>query len=192
MITNTIKTLLLSCLLIAASLAHAGDWFAVAADDELNWGVKRHANSKATAIKGALGVCKEVATAPCKIVVAESLAGFLILASSPSYLHYALNEDEDEARRIALGKCAKKTPVSQTCKVVLSEYNGTSPKANKVASTVQPSGNCRPRTATVRCQSRCTNGDCVVTYENGCKLRMQVGSHYNVLENRWEYDSPNC
>jgi hypothetical protein len=192
MITHFIRTLLLSGLLLAASLAHSGNWYAVTIDDDLNWGAKRHANSKATAIKEAMGTCKEVATKPCKILGVKSGTGFLIIAASPSHLRYALNEDEDEARRVALEGCAKETPVSQTCKIVLSEYNGVPPKTDKVASNVQPSGNCRPRTATIRCQSNCINGDCTVTYENGCKMRVQVDPHYNSLENRWEYDSPNC
>lgn len=53
-------------------------------------------------------------------------------------------------------------------------------------------GDCRPRTNTLRCQSSCTNGDCVVSYENGCKMRVQVQPRYDGFQNRWVYPSPSC
>lgn len=51
---------------------------------------------------------------------------------------------------------------------------------------------CRPRTSSLRCQSNCVNGNCVVTYENGCKINIQVNSKYNAFTNQWEYPSPGC
>lgn len=53
-------------------------------------------------------------------------------------------------------------------------------------------GDCRPRTSTLRCQSSCTNGDCIVTYENGCKIRVQVNPTYDSLQNQWVYPPPSC
>lgn len=54
------------------------------------------------------------------------------------------------------------------------------------------SGDCRPRTATLRCQSSCTNGDCTVVYENGCKMRVQVSPRFDGIQNQWVYPSPSC
>lgn len=53
-------------------------------------------------------------------------------------------------------------------------------------------GNCRPRTTTLRCQSACTNGDCIITYENGCKMRVQVSPEFDSFQNRWVYPQPPC
>lgn len=57
---------------------------------------------------------------------------------------------------------------------------------------VSSNGNCRPKTNTIRCQSSCTNGDCIVTYENGCKIRVQVNPKFDSFQNRWTYPSPSC
>lgn len=55
-----------------------------------------------------------------------------------------------------------------------------------------PNSSCRPNTPSIRCQSNCVNGNCVVTYENGCKLRVQVAPKFNPFNNQWEYPSPSC
>ena len=64
----------------------------------------------------------------------------------------------------------------------------TAPKTPEVSST----GDCRPTGTAIRCQSRCINGDCIVTYENGCKIRVQVRPSFNSFNNQWEYPSPSC
>ncbi len=64
--------------------------------------------------------------------------------------------------------------------------------AKKTAATTPASANCRPRTASVRCTSSCNNGNCVVTYENGCKLRVQVSPTLDPFSNQWTYPSPSC
>lgn len=51
---------------------------------------------------------------------------------------------------------------------------------------------CRPTTPTIRCTSNCVNGDCVVKYENGCKMRIQVQSRYDSFSRRWTYPAPSC
>lgn len=56
----------------------------------------------------------------------------------------------------------------------------------------QDSGDCRPRTQTLRCSSQCTNGNCIVTYENGCKIPVRVNPKFNPFNNNWEYPSPSC
>lgn len=54
------------------------------------------------------------------------------------------------------------------------------------------SGDCRPRTTTIRCRSSCSNGDCIVTYENGCKIRVQVSPEFDSFQNKWIYPAPAC
>lgn len=61
--------------------------------------------------------------------------------------------------------------------------------ARKPAAKVAGS-DCRPRTSYLRCQSSCTNGDCIVSYENGCKMRVQVSPQFNGAQ--WIYPSPSC
>ena len=51
---------------------------------------------------------------------------------------------------------------------------------------------CRPNTPTIRCSSQCTNGNCVITYENGCKMRVQVQPKFDPFNNQWTYPAPSC
>ena len=53
-------------------------------------------------------------------------------------------------------------------------------------------GDCRPRTSNLVCQSTCSNGDCLVTYQNGCKMRVQVNPKFDPLTNNWTYPAPSC
>ena len=53
-------------------------------------------------------------------------------------------------------------------------------------------GDCRPRTSNLVCYSTCSNGDCLVSYENGCKMRVQVNPKFDPLTNNWTYPAPSC
>jgi TPR repeat protein len=69
------------------------------------------------------------------------------------------------------------------------------PLAANSPSTAAPpkkTGNCRPTGPSIRCQSRCTNSDCIVTYENGCEVRVQVQPKFNPFNSQWEYPAPGC
>ena len=39
---------------------------------------------------------------------------------------------------------------------------------------------------------RNVNGNCVVTYTNGCRMRVQVNPSFNAFNNQREYPSPSC
>jgi hypothetical protein len=65
-------------------------------------------------------------------------------------------------------------------------------KAKKVKSNTVSGGNCRPNSTHLTCTSSCTNGNCIVTYPNGCKIRIQVQSKYNPFTNQWEFPAPPC
>jgi hypothetical protein len=54
------------------------------------------------------------------------------------------------------------------------------------------SQSCRPNKSNISCRFQCTNGSCIVTYENGCKMSVQVQPRYNPFTNQWEYPSPAC
>jgi hypothetical protein len=51
---------------------------------------------------------------------------------------------------------------------------------------------CIPTTQVRRCTSQCVNGNCAVTYSNGCKVRVQVSPNFNPFNNQWEYPAPSC
>lgn len=51
---------------------------------------------------------------------------------------------------------------------------------------------CPPRTANRTCRSRCTNGDCLVVYPNGCEVRVRVQPKFDPFSGNWTYPSPSC
>lgn len=53
-----------------------------------------------------------------------------------------------------------------------------------------PAPSCRPKTSTIRCSSKCLNGDCIISYENGCKMRVQVLPQFNGVS--WVHPPPSC
>lgn len=67
-----------------------------------------------------------------------------------------------------------------------------SPKKLATAPSSNSDSNCRPRGNTLRCSSQCYNGNCTVTYENGCKIRVQVQPKFNPFNNQWDYPAPGC
>jgi hypothetical protein len=54
------------------------------------------------------------------------------------------------------------------------------------------SGECRPTGPIIRCNWKCNNGDCILTYENGCKVRVQVQPNFDSFSNSWVYPDPSC
>lgn len=51
---------------------------------------------------------------------------------------------------------------------------------------------CIPDTTVRQCRSSCTNGNCLVEYTNGCKVRVQVAPQFDPFTNQWTYPSPPC
>jgi len=64
--------------------------------------------------------------------------------------------------------------------------------SKKTVAVAPAPASCRPRTSSIRCTSSCSNGNCLVTYENGCKMRVQVSPSLDPFTNQWTYPSPSC
>ena len=135
---------------------------------------------------------------PCKILSEITAAGYFAFAKSPdgksSHLHDGAAVLAD-ARSTALARCQENAGVE--CSIVAEgsiagrvKFHDDAPQA--ADSPVAKSANCRPRTNQLRCSSQCTNGSCTVTYENGCKMHVEVQPVYDGLSNQWNYPSPSC
>lgn len=159
-------------------------------------GYARSALSLADARKRAIASC---GNAQCKVTLEVTKPGFYSLAESESdkngngnyYIAYEY-DNSDEADRDAIQGC--NNVAGRKCKVLWSgaiagNYNrSAAPSPLTVASDID----CRPTTPTVRCSSQCNNGNCVVTYENGCKINVQVQPRFDGLSNQWTYPAPGC
>ena len=163
-----------------------------------NIGFGRSAVSLAEAKQKALASC---GNKKCKVVFETIKPGFYSLSKSEIdedgggnfYLAYQYT-DSDKADQDANKGCENLTGL--TCASV---WSGAIAGVYSVASTPAPrplrvatEKNCRPNTPTVRCSSQCTNGSCVVTYENGCKVRVQVQPRFDPFNNQWTYPAPSC
>lgn len=138
----------------------------------------------------------------CKVVDVISKPGFITLSRSEydaegsAIFHVAYAFDNsDEADKKALAQCTERS--GRNCKIILStSIAGTLGKESSASPRPAPpaisSQNCRPNTPTVRCQSQCVNGDCVISYENGCKMHVRVSPRYDSFQNTWTYPSPSC
>lgn len=148
--------------------------------------------------KNALQAC---GNKKCKVVFELTEPGFYSLSKPEAdkqgnqnlYLAHE-GDDSDEQDKAANKGCEKLT--GQKCRIV---WSGAIAGTYKIASALTPSrstpasdGNCRPNTPTLRCASTCSNGNCIVTYENGCKMRVQVRPNFDSFTNQWVYPSPSC
>jgi len=138
----------------------------------------------------------------CKVVEIMSEPGFISVAkfeddkeeNTVVYVAYGFR-DADEADKVAQAKCKDRS--GQDCKLILSSsiagtLSNESSASAKPVTPVVTNQNCRPNTPTIRCQSNCVNGDCIVSYENGCKMRVRVSPRYDGFQNTWVYPSPSC
>ncbi len=152
--------------------------------------VTSEAEARATAIKS----CAE---ASCKVVDVWSKPGFYSLAKPKTgdgsfyFIFGGNNSDQVDKEATSACEANNGTP----CGVVWSSAIGgklDTPVAQARPEPAPSTGDCRPRTQALRCSSRCYNGSCTVTYENGCKIHVDVNAVFDSFNNQWNYPAPSC
>jgi len=161
------------------------------------WRANNYASQKEADI-AALEGCRSEArkngiaslAAKCKIASRAKGPGYGAIVCGDDGCHWTTGYESSEAAIDAAYKgCERHYKNCQETDISYWEdFSGFNRKQPEKLS----SGNCRPRTATLRCQSSCVNGDCIVTYENGCKMRVQVSPRFDGFQNQWVYPSPSC
>jgi hypothetical protein len=148
--------------------------------------------------KSALAACGDP---DCRIVEVITSPGFVAYARTKNgesdahfYVTYAFSSS-DEADKRAVAGCEKNA--GEPCQLSWSGAIGgrmetAAPAARPVAPEPVAQGSCRPRSGSIRCSSQCVNGNCVITYENGCRLRVQVSPTFDAFSNSWKYPAPSC
>lgn len=148
----------------------------------------------------ALSQCR-ANSSDCKIIQLSKEPGFLSVASpsntaSRHGFYYAYGEmDLRDAKLHALRACEEAT--SEQCKTVLvAAIQGENLIFSKAANTDSKNQitetSCRPQSTSITCTSQCVNGDCVITYENGCKKRIRVSPTFDPTTNSWRHPAPQC
>ena len=172
------------------------DWLALAIDDGGtsgswdSWGIAVQQSSKKRAESLAMKQCNKNKnkSAKCRIAGSSDHLGNVVVATSKTYVQVQVDATLEDANRSALAECSKHTNPKDTCEIKWTGFNGVVPEQPQASSTTD----CRPKSRELRCQSNCVNGDCVVEYENGCKIRVQVSPRFDSFSNQWIYPSPSC
>ena len=158
------------------------------------WG--RSSKSMADARKRALDSC---AHQDCEIATEITKPGFYSLVKATtdkdgnSGFFFAYEHvDSNVSHRVAMQMC--KEAAGRECEFVMV---GAISGNQVVKSSVRPLAaasekSCRPQTASIKCSSQCQNGSCIVSYENGCRIRVQVQPTFDAFNNQWKYPSPSC
>lgn len=164
------------------------DWASLAVDEESGvWGVAVQRASQKQAETMALSYCSDAGGTRCKIVGSLNKAGYVAIATSKSAVRASVRDTPQEAKRAALDFCAEETSSDDVCTIEWTGTNGLELETRTVNAQ-----DCRPRTRELRCRSSCTNGNCIVEYENGCRMRVQVSPRFDPFSNQWTYPSPSC
>jgi Domain of unknown function (DUF4189) len=184
------KTRIIAIFLIAVffSTRSFADWYAFAIDKENAWAIVVNQPTKKRAESLVLKECAKQKTTTCKVVGSSSILGYVVVATSSNFVQVYRDEDLDSAKEAALDRCATKTSKNDTCTIAWTGVNGKVVENTKNISAAD----CRPRTREIRCKSNCVNGDCIVDYENNCKVRVQVPAKFDSHLNQWTYPSPSC
>lgn len=182
-----LRAVLLFIGMFAASPSFA-DWVALAVDDGGKWAIVVRKTSKKQAESVALSECTKAKGIKCKVAGTSEKLGYVAVATSKTSVRAHVGDTLDEAKLSALDECAGKSSKDDTCEIQWTGINGVVREQPRTAQT----GDCRPRTREIRCRSNCANGDCVVEYENGCKIRVQVSPRFDAFSNQWTYPSPSC
>lgn len=161
------------------------------------WGYASNYDTQKEADKQALISCKEAANAngfqkianQCKVLAQGKYPGYGAIVCGEEGCSWGIGyETSQEAINAAYGNCSKNYSNCQEKDIQFyKDFAGFTP-----APSQNSANDCRPRSNSLRCSSSCSNGDCIVTYENGCKMRVQVQPRFNGFTNTWEYPSPNC
>lgn len=157
------------------------------------------ASSQKIADKIALGRCKEEIikagyaklAAKCKVMTRAKGPGYGAVVCGDKGCSWVTSYNDEQAAVDSAWKFCDKAGYGNCQKSDIKTFYDDNWPGERVASNLT-GGNCRPNTPTVRCQSNCANGDCIVTYENGCKMRVQIPAKFNPFNNQWEYPSPSC
>ena len=160
--------------------------------DAQGWGSSKKSLAEAKA--QALKACK---AKDCKVTFEMTEPGFFALAipknSEADRDLYGMAwgyADSDKADKAANEACRGQG--EGDCKHVVSGVIPGHIKGTPSNDTPVAAKNCRPTSGVVQCTSQCVNGDCVVTYENGCRVSVHVSPKFDPFSKQWKYPTPSC
>lgn len=191
---RNLKFIICAIFLMNYSIASA-EWIGLATTVDGGWGISAGNQTQKEARTKAKSGCQSYTKKVCKNVnTFNTLEPYVAVAQSKTWVEATSAQTIDIAVDNALNRCASHTDKDDVCNIV---WKGINRKLDTAKQVIPPASaknkkSCRPNTNPIRCHSNCINGDCVVTYENGCKIQIQVSPKYDPFENHWKYPAPQC
>lgn len=200
------------CKAVSAAWDQGAKYFALAQGDNYSHFTYGY-DSDVAAKRDAIAACEKAVATVGSCKVGEDWSGWgewwYAFAKGNSMSGIALDKTKTGAIERAISECMKVNAQGDTCKVSSVTQNppltdapasfkrlkariAAATQAVSKPSSPSVSNDCRPKSDYLRCTSQCINGSCVVTYENGCKMQVQVRPKFNPLNSQWEYPSPGC
>jgi hypothetical protein len=190
--------------LLTAVVSHAGAYTSIATIDKetkKSWFRSSNYASQKEADNDALEGCRVTArqngigdlAKTCKVVTRAAGPGYGAVTCGEDGCTWATGYDTvQEAVDAAYQSCIKSFTKCQNSDITNWEDFKGFPQKALPQKTPVAAADCRPRTTHLQCTSACTNGNCTVKYENGCKMQVQVQPQFSPISNTWEYPTPSC
>lgn len=191
---RNLKFIIGAIILMNYSIASA-EWIGIATTKDAEWAISAGNKTQKEARNKAKSSCENYTKKSCNnIRTLNTLESYVAVAQSKTWIEVATAQTMDIAVNDSLNRCASHTDKNDVCNIVWKGINRELKTPKRIISPASAKNNksCRPNTNPIRCHSNCINGDCVVTYENGCKIQIQVSPKYDPFENRWKYPTPQC
>lgn len=208
-----------NCKLTLAIWDSGATWMALAMGSKSGFFFHYDALTRAEAEREAVAGCEKRTNekGTCTVVpdfVSSKHAWFTIAGNDNFTSFGGSSKSKADSEAFAMDECRKGSTTPKTCKPYQTNENrgpikppasfekikqqverdnsNEAPASPAGLKKLQEVNSCRPKSQTLTCSSQCTNGDCTVTYENGCKVRVQVQPRFDSLTNSWTYPAPAC
>lgn len=136
---------------------------------------------------------KEQAASKCKVLSSTKNAGGFVAvfhSDGGAAVAFGFSGDRQEAIDLAYQRCLKTGEKCPNTAAHVFEQTGAA-SVQKVAQN--SNGNCQPPAGkTLRYSDSCSNGNCIRTFENGCKRQFQAPYCYDALQQRWDWKPNGC
>lgn len=164
---------------------------------DLAWNVSYNYKNQKEADKDALEGCRVEArkngisnlAKSCKVVDRAKGAGYGAYTCGDNLCSWVMGyESQQEANDAVVTRCNESDKNCKTENLTIWEdfagFKQVKQKQDKLSQ--------KSCVHTSHCQSTCYNGNCLITYDNGCKVQVQVNSVYDPFTNTSVFPAPGC
>lgn len=128
----------------------------------------------------------------CKVSMRPKVAGFGAGVCGDSSCNVAVGYETSQAAVDSAYESCRKNSTGCQSENIKFFYDDVGFGTSNQTAQRNNNASCVPKSSTRQCRSSCTNGNCKVTYNNGCTINVQVQPSFDAFSNQWTYHSPSC